>query len=161
MWSHASRSGERISKSTKAVGRHVITKVWEHLYIGGLKDAERLTADNSANITTVVSFCPELLPKAEGITYVSIPIADAQPIPPAQFDEIMQTLAEAIRRGAVLLVCAAGMSRSPIMAAAWMHRNGHLDLEAAMQHIDGLRPTIDPSPILLRSVREYLSRWGE
>lgn len=72
------------------------TKVWEHLYIGGLKDAERLNADNPATITTVVSLCPELLPKAKGIAYVRIPIADAQPIPPAQFDEIMNTLAEQI-----------------------------------------------------------------
>ena len=93
--------------------------------------------------------------------YPRIPIFDAQPIPPAQLEEIMQTLAEAIRRGAVLLICAAGMSRSPIMAAAWMHRNGHLDCDAAMQPIWVLRPTIDPSPILMASVRGQLSRWGE
>jgi protein-tyrosine phosphatase len=68
---------------------------------------------------------------------VTIPIADAQPIPPAQFEEIIKTLAEEIRRGAVLLVCAAGMSRSPIMAAAWMHRNGNLNFEAAMRQYGG------------------------
>jgi protein-tyrosine phosphatase len=136
----------------------VITKAWQCLYIGSLKDAERLNADNPASITTVVSLCPEeLLRRAEGITYVKIPIADAQPIPSPQFEEIMKTLAKAIRRGAALLVCAAGMSRSPIMAAAWMQRNGHFDFEAAMQHIGGLRPAIDPSPTLLRIVREMLS----
>jgi protein-tyrosine phosphatase len=111
-----------------------MTQVWERLYIGGLKDGERLTADNPARITTVLSLCPEeVLHRAEGITYVSLPIADAQPIPCAKFEEIMQTLAEAISRGVVLLVCAAGMSRSPIMAAAWMHRSGNLDFEATMQ----------------------------
>ena len=141
----------------------MITQVWKLLYIGSLKDAERLTADNPARITTVVWLCPEeLLPNAEGITYVKIPIADAQPIPPAQFEEIMKALTDELSRVTVLLVCAAGMSRSPIMAAAWMHHSGILDLEAAMQHIAILRPTIDPSPILLRSVRENLSRcrWG-
>jgi atypical dual specificity phosphatase len=120
----------------------VITKIWEHLYVGSLKDAERLNADNPANITTVVSLCPELLPKADGITYVRIPIVDAQPISPTQFEEIMKTLAEQVNRGTVLLVCAAGMSRSPIMAAAWMHCSGNLNFEAAMQHIGVLRPTI-------------------
>ncbi len=30
------------------------------------------------------------------------------------------------------------MSRSLIMAAAWMHRSRNLDFEAAMQHIGGL-----------------------
>lgn len=34
-----------------------------------------------------------------------------------------------------------------------MHRNGHLSFDSAIRHIGGLRPTIDPSPILLRSVR--------
>ncbi len=73
----------------------------------------------------------------------------------------MQNLAEAIRRGAVLLVCAAGMGRSPTMAAAWLHRSENLDFESAMRHISVPRPTIDPSPVLLRSVRRNLSRWGE
>jgi atypical dual specificity phosphatase len=138
----------------------VITQVWECLYIGGLKDAERLNADNPASITTVLSLCPELLPTAEGITYVRIPIADAQPIPPAKLEKIMKALAEQIRRGVVLLVCAAGMSRSPIMAAAWLHCSRNLDFDAAMRHIAVLRPTIDPSPILLGSMRGNLSRWG-
>jgi hypothetical protein len=88
----------------------LITKVWERLHIGGLKDAERLNSNNPANITTVVSLCPEPLPQAQGIEYVRIPITDAQPIPPAQFEKIMKTLAGEIRRGAVLLVCGAGMS---------------------------------------------------
>jgi hypothetical protein len=80
----------------------LITQVWEHLYIGSLNDAERLTADNPASITTVVSLCPEdVLPKAKGIKYEGIPIPDAQPISAAQFEEIMKTLAEQIRRGAV------------------------------------------------------------
>jgi protein-tyrosine phosphatase len=121
----------------------LITKVWEHLHVGGLKDAKRLNANNPARIVTVVSLCSEeVLPKANS----------------PQFEEIMQTLAEAIRCGALLLVCAAGMSRSPIMAAAWMHRRGILDFDSAMQHIEALRPTIDPSPILLRSVRGNLCR---
>ena len=117
-----------------------------------------LNADDPVRFTTVVSLCPELLREAQGITYIRIPIADAQPIPPAQFEEIMKTLAEQISRETILLVCAAGMSRSPIMAAAWLHCSGNLAFEAAMRHIGGLRPTIDPSPILLRSVRGNLSR---
>jgi hypothetical protein len=97
-------------RTTEGLRKHVITQVWERLYIGSLKDAERLNADNPVRITTVVSLCPELLPKATGITYVRIPIEDAQPIPAAQFEEIMRILTEQIRRGAVLLVCGAGMN---------------------------------------------------
>jgi hypothetical protein len=96
----------------------LITKVWERLHIGGLEDGERLNSDNPAHITTVVSLCPEPLPQAQGIAYVRIPITDAQPISAEKFEKIMKTLTEQISSGTVLLVCAAGMSRSPIIAAA-------------------------------------------
>ncbi len=53
--------------------------------------SERLNADNPARIDTVVSLCPEeLLPKVQGITCVWIPVADAQPIPPAQPEETIR-----------------------------------------------------------------------
>jgi protein-tyrosine phosphatase len=113
----------------------LITKVWEHLHVGGLKDAERLNADNPASITAVVSLCPdEVLPKAKGIKHVEIAIPDAQPISAEKFEKIMKTLTEQVSRGTVLLVCAAGMSRSPIMAAAWMHSNGHLNFDRHAAH---------------------------
>ncbi len=88
---------------------------------------------------------------------MNIPIADTQPILAKQFEEIMATIGEHIRCGIVLLMCAAGMSRSPIIAAAWMHRCGYVNFEAALQQIARVRPTIDPSPVLLKSVKESLS----
>ena len=137
----------------------MITRVWERLHLGSLKDAERLAFDNSMGITAVISLCPEeILPSAQGIAYVKIPIADAQPISTQQFDEIMESIEQGLRRGNLLIHCAAGFSRSPIVAAAWMHRCGYLNFEAALQEIGRLRPTIDPSPVLLKSVKEELSR---
>ena len=124
-----------------------------------LKDAERLASDNPMGIATVVSVCPEEIScKARGIAYVNIPIVDAQPILTERFEEIMATIAEHIRFGTVLLMCAAGMSRSPIMAAAWLHRCGYVNFEGALQEIARVRPIIDPSPVLLKSVKEALSR---
>lgn len=137
----------------------MITKVWERLYVGSLKDANRLAFDNSIGVTTIVSLCTEeVLPKFEEITYEIIPIADARPISAEQFEEIMEAIARHIRGGTVLLMCAAGMSRSPAMAAAWMHRCGYLNFDAGVQRITELRPITDPSPILLRSVKEQLNR---
>jgi protein-tyrosine phosphatase len=137
----------------------MITRVWKRLCIGSVKDAERLASDNPMGIATVVSLCPEEIScKARGTAYVNIPIADAQPILLKQFEEIMATIAEHIRFGAVLLMCAAWMSRSPIMAAAWMHRCGYLNFEAALEEIAKVRPIIDPSPVLLNGVKEELSR---
>ena len=137
----------------------MITRVWERLCLGSLKDAERLAFDNSMGITAVISLCPEeVFPQAAGITYVRVPIADGRPISTDEFEQIIATIARHIRRGTVLLMCAAGMSRSPSMAAAWMHRCGYLNVEAALEEIARLRPTIDPSPVLLKSIKEALTR---
>lgn len=137
----------------------MMTQVWQRLNIGSLRDAEQLVPDNPMGITTVVSLCPEeVLHRADNICYVSIPIADACPISARQFEAVMAAIAAHIRKGTVLLNCAAGMSRSPILAAAWMHRCGYLNFEAALQEIADLRSTIDPSLVLLRSVKENLNR---
>jgi protein-tyrosine phosphatase len=129
------------------------------LFIGGIKDAERLATDNPAGITAVISLCAEqVVPKRRDIKYVRVPIEDARPISPPQFEAVMSAIAEHVRNGKVLLHCGAGMSRSPIFAAAWMHRCGYLHVESALLEIAELRPTIDPSPVLLKSVTEHLDK---
>ena len=134
-----------------------MSRLCSRLFVGGIKDAERLATDNAAGITVVISLCAEqIAPKRRDIKYVRIPIEDARPVTPPQFEAVMAAIAEHIRGGRVLLSCGAGMSRSPIFAAAWMHRVGYLHVESALLEIAELRPTIDPSPVLLKSVKEHL-----
>ena len=90
------------------------------------------------------------------IEYVRIPVDDSRPVPRQRFEAAMAAIAKHIRSGRVLLNCGAGMSRSPIFAAAWMHRCGYLYLDNALLEIAELRPVIDPSPVLLKSVKEHL-----
>ena len=133
------------------------SRLCSRLFIGGIRDAERLAADNPVGITAVISLCgEEVVPKRRDIKYVRIPIDDARPVPISQFEAVMTAIAEHIRGGRVLLHCGAGMSRSPIFAAAWMHRVGYLHIENALLEIADLRPEIDPSPVLLKSVKEHL-----
>ncbi len=68
----------------------------------------------------------------------------------------MEALAEDIRWGTVLLHCGSGMSRAPIMAAAWMELVGYKNVDAAPEEIAGLRPIVAPSKTLLSSVRRHL-----
>ena len=136
-----------------------MTRLCSRLFVGGIKDAERLATDNAAGITAVISLCAEeVVSKRRDIKYVRIPIEDACPVTLRQFEAVMTAIAEHIRGGRVLVSCGAGMSRSPIFAAAWMHRVGYLCVENALLEISELRPTIDPSPVLLKSVREHLNR---
>jgi len=136
-----------------------MTRLCSRLFVGGIKDAERLATDNPAGITTVISLCAEeVVPKRRDVKYVRIPIDDDRPISLPQFEAVMTAIAEHVRYGKVLLHCVGGMSRSPIFAAAWMHRVGYLHIESALLEIAELRPLIDPSPVLLKSVMEHLSK---
>jgi protein-tyrosine phosphatase len=133
------------------------TQIWERLFLGSLYDAERLGNANSLGLATVLSL------SATGpcntrreITYIHLHVEDAQAIPVRQFDAIMHAIAENARRGKVLIHCGSGVSRAPIMLAAYMCVVGYKDLDAALLEIAVLRPIVCPSAILLASVREHL-----
>jgi protein-tyrosine phosphatase len=133
-----------------------VTQVWERLFVGGIGDAEALAESNPLEITTVVTLCRETVQKfAPGVNYLHFPVPDARPIPVGRFDAIIDALWENIRWGTVLVHSLAGASRSPIMAAAWMHVVGCKDIDAALADIGRLR-SIVPNRNLLRSVKEEL-----
>ena len=133
------------------------TQIWERLFLGSLYDAERLGKANPLGITAILSLSATgLCNTRPEITYIHLHVEDAQPIPVRQFDAIMRAIAENTRRGKVLVHCGSGISRAPIMTAAWMHAVGYKDLDAALLEIAGLRPIIAPSAILLASIREHL-----
>ena len=136
----------------------MITKIWERLFLGNLKDANHLARMNPLRITTVVTLCEEpIVRKAAKITYINVPIPDARALTAQKFEDIMFAIAVGVQRGNVLVHCFAGMSRSPIMVAAWMHRCGYVGIDKGLAEIAKLR-IIQPSPVLLRSTREHLNK---
>jgi protein-tyrosine phosphatase len=70
-------------------------------------------------------------------------------------DGVMRGIARNILAGRVLLHCAAGLSRSPVMAAIYFDLVGFRSFDAALDEVARLRP-IDPSPVIVRSAKEYL-----
>jgi protein-tyrosine phosphatase len=135
----------------------LITRIWQRLALGSLDDARRLASANTLGITKVVSLCPEeVVPRGEGIEYVRIPVLDSRPICSKQFEQVMREIAKGIRRGHLFVHCVSGMSRSPVICAAWMAWCGYAAIDAALAEIAELRPIVDPSPTLLTSVRRLL-----
>ncbi len=134
-----------------------VTKIWERLYLGSLHDAQRLAKANPHGLTHVVSLSENapITTHAE-ITYIHLPVEDEIAIPPARFNAIMDAISKNIRRGKVLVHCGSGISRAPIMVAAYLHYVGYKEFDAALQDIALLRGFISPSAILLASVREHL-----
>jgi protein-tyrosine phosphatase len=104
----------------------------------------------------VITLCVKpLRHRNPDINYVHVPIADGTPITTGQFQSVMDAIWQNIG-GKVLLHCGGGMSRTPVVCSAWMHSVGYKNIDAALEEIAMLRPTIDPSPILLLSIREHL-----
>jgi len=135
-----------------------LTKIWERLYVGSLKDAAQLTRSNPRRIETVVSLCKEqALLRTPKIIYIHIPIQDARPISPQKFEDIMFAIALGVRRGNLLVHCLQGMNRSPILVAAWMDRCGYAEIDKALAEIAKLRE-LAPSRTLLTSVRDLLRK---
>ena len=133
-----------------------MTKIWERLYLGSLKDAEQLARSNPQRIASVVSLCPQQAgQRAPKIVYIHIPIPDARPITAQKFEDIMFAIAIGVRRGKLLLHCLQGMNRSPILMAAWLDRCGYAGIDKALSEIAKLRD-LAPSRTLLASVQDLL-----
>lgn len=135
-----------------------MTKIWERLYLGSLKDAEHLARSNPRRITTVLSLCRERpVQRVPQITYIHIPIPDSRPISSQKFEDILFGIAIGVRRGSLLVHCLEGKSRSPILIAAWMDRCGYAEIDKAMSEIARQRD-LAPSRTLLASVQDLIHR---
>jgi protein-tyrosine phosphatase len=134
-----------------------ITQVWQRLFLGSLDDAERLGKANPLRINTVLSLSENLpCSMRREITYLHIPIEDEKKIPVGQFNAIIAAIAEHIRRGKVLVHCGGGVSRAPVMTAAYLQLVGYADFDTALAEIAELRPIVSPSAILAASVKVHL-----
>ena len=77
-----------------------MSRICSRLFLGGIKDAERLAAANPTGITAVISLCAEeVLPRRRDIKYVRIPIDDARPVPLPQFEAVMTSFSRHTRTG--------------------------------------------------------------
>lgn len=129
---------------------------FERLFLGDLRASERLAKGNPLGIRTVVSVCSEKIhARSNEIKYVDLPILDAQPLPFGVVDEVVRAIARNIPAGRVLIHCAAGLSRSPVMAAIYFDLVGYRSFDIALEELARLRP-IDASPVIVRSAKEYL-----
>jgi protein-tyrosine phosphatase len=133
-----------------------ITKIWERLFVGAKDDAEHLAKANPHGIDCVLSLCDvPVAHRRPGINYLHLPIEDEQPVSVGQFDAVMDAIAENVRWGRVLVHCGVGISRAPIMTAAFMASVGYKHIDAALAEIRKVR-SISPSTILLNSVKGHL-----
>ena len=130
-----------------------VTAVTTRLFLGSAADAEWLAKYNVHQIRTVITLCEKgVKRRAAGIRYLHFPVRDAQPIPIALLNAILEAIYQAVAEGAVLVHCTAGLSRAPTLVAAFLDQTGSVRFEDAIRNLRRLRPEIAPSPNLIRSI---------
>jgi dual specificity protein phosphatase-like protein len=134
-----------------------MTQVFERLYIGDVSDADTLAVSNPFGFTAVVNVSTEPnQEKREGITYVHHPLDESEWILPRRFDLIMTATCKLVRGGTVLVHCGAGISRSPVVVALYMHIVGFKNFDDALSELRNLRPVVAPSKLILERAKAYL-----
>jgi protein-tyrosine phosphatase len=137
------------------------SKITENIWLSGYKVAADLWNSNPAGITHVLNVStndPYL--EAEGISYMHCPFHDGHEIPADKFAAAMAFLTFACEhQGKILIHCAAGISRSPVILAAFLHYSKQMEFNAAIDFIISRRPIVNPAVAVINSARKLLGAW--
>lgn len=138
----------------------MINKIVDRLYVGDVFDANMLNFSNPEVITAVLNVCEEKddFSKLSWMKYLHIPFPDHKQIPKEAFDKCMEWLEQRYKtQGRILIHCAIGHSRSPVICAAFMTK---MRLVESMAHglylVKTARPQICPDPIVAGSAEALL-----
>jgi protein-tyrosine phosphatase len=133
---------------------------------GGIWHAENMAAATRAGITHIIDMQIEFddteLAKPYGIAVLWNPIDDDfQPKPPEVFQRGVDFAREALdQEGTKLLIhCAAGVHRAPMMALALLCSLSW-KMEDALQLIAARRPVADFNEVYVESVKNFLEQVG-
>ncbi len=131
---------------------------------GGIWTAENMAAVAQAGVTHIVDMQIEFddtpLGEAQGIKVLWNPVDDDfQPKPPAVFERGVAFALEALDQdgGKLLIHCAAGVHRAPMMTLAILCSLSW-KLGEAMQLIEKRRPVVDFADVYVRSVQRFLEQ---
>jgi histidinol-phosphate aminotransferase len=131
------------------------------LYVGNYGNGAELYVQNPLDIRAVLNVSTEPpYQKRAGIGYLEVPFDDGAGIPEKEFLKCMEFMMFQYESGHRTLVhCAAGVSRSVSIAAAFMHLSDQMQFDGALQHIRHMRPIAMPHPQIVTSVRKHLKIW--
>ncbi|XP_056144308.1 tyrosine-protein phosphatase vhp-1 [Lampris incognitus] len=138
--------------------RPPLSRLLPHLYLGAESDVTQdcLSAQGISHVLSVSRCSPQptFLPCSQ---YLRIPIDDSLR------DDLLPWIPEALRfidgamssGGSVLVHCAAGISRSPALAVAYIMYSLGLDLDHAYRFVKERRPSISPNFNFLGQLQHF------
>jgi histidinol-phosphate aminotransferase len=126
--------------------------ITSQLAVGSREDAENSAALAACGIDTLLSLAPLARPSGVARQF-SVALPDRVVLPGALIDEAVNFLLDQTARGRRVLVhCEMGISRSPTIAAAYLHLAQGVDLAQALRSVRAARPIAEPHPALLASL---------
>lgn len=135
--------------------------ITSQLAVGSREDAENSAALAAYGIDAVLSLVPLARPAAVA-RQLSLALPDRVALPKYLIDEAIDFLLDQITRGRrVLLHCEMGISRSPSIAAAYLHLAQGITLDEALCLIRKARPIAEPHPTLIASLWSHFGTHDE
>ena len=124
------------------------------LAIGTCGDAADTAACAKHGIGTVISLMT--VDFTAGNHHLTLPVTDRQPLAPATIRRATALIHREVSAGRkVLLHCQMGISRSPALAACYLHEYAGYSLDAAIAQIRSVRSIAEPHPVLLTSISTH------
>lgn len=153
----AHRCGERGSPK-----EGIMNWITEYLAVGDWSDVSNQATMERSGVGLVVNVAAEMYPPPfmSHCQVVKYGISDGQyPVDRSWFNDLVAHTNRELARGIkVMLMCAAGASRSVIACAAvLMDGKQHaMSVDDALQIIAAKRPNANPHPNLIKALREYV-----
>jgi len=131
------------------------------LFIGNYMNGAEIALANPRDFRAVLNVSTEKpYQKAPGIAYMEVPFDDGHEISEKALTACIDFLMFQYETGKRTLVhCAAGISRSAAVAAAFMDFSDQMPFDAALNHIKRRRPIAQPHPAIITSLRKFLKIW--
>ena len=127
------------------------------LTLGSRQDALDAELLDACGIQALLSLEPVAPPP--GIQcQLHLTLRDRQPMAADTLERALDFIHQQINAGRRVLVhCQMGISRSPTLVAAYLHRHQGMPLDEAVTYLHHLRPVVNPHPVLLASVAALLA----
>lgn len=125
------------------------------LFLGDLADATDPQLGES--IDRAIAVCNEYELKHRCADSWQVGFFDGQAVDNKVIHRAVSLIHDGIQAGQrVLIHCAAGISRSPMITACYLVKAGHFpNYDAALNHIAQCRPKIEPAGAIYRSGKSY------
>ena len=111
---------------------------------------------NELGARALVDLTAELPLPTRDIYYAQVALLDLVPPTAEQLGRAVAAIEQALGRGATLVCCALGFSRSAAAATAWLVATGRAaSIDAALAHVRSVRPGIVLGPAYVKALAEF------